>query len=129
MQPRELAPVLVLGLDGATFDVIHPLVAAGRLPNLAHIMSEGTSAELASTVPPVTFPAWSTFLTGLAPGRHGIFDFTQKVEGQYRLRFVNSTDRFGESLFGRASQAGASVLALGPASPGRRTPALRCRRR
>lgn len=108
-----LSPVLVLGLDGASFEVIRPLAAAGRLPNLARLMREGCSADLASTVPPVTFPAWSAFLTGLAPGRHGIFDFTQKLPGRYRVRFVNASDRFGDSLFTQVTRAGGSVLALG----------------
>ncbi|MEE8580766.1 MAG: alkaline phosphatase family protein, partial [Myxococcota bacterium] len=78
---------LVLALDGASFDVIRPLAAAGRLPNLARWMKQGSALPLRSTTPPVTFPAWSSFLTGLEPGRHGIFDFTQKLPGRYRLRF------------------------------------------
>ena len=108
-----LSPTLVIGLDGASFDVIRPLVAAGRLPKLARMLESGTSSELASTVPPVTFPAWSAFLTGLAPGRHGIFDFTQKLPGRYRVRFVNASDRAGDSLFAQVTKAGGSVLALG----------------
>jgi len=106
-------PVLVLGLDGATFDVIRPLAAAGRLPNLARWMQDGASAVLHSTVPPVSFPAWSSFATGLDPGAHGLFDFTQKLPGRYRIRFTNATDRRGATLFGRASAAGRRVLALG----------------
>ncbi len=104
---------LVLALDGASFDVIRPLAAAGRLPNLARWMKQGSALPLRSTTPPVTFPAWSSFLTGLEPGRHGIFDFTQKLPGRYRLRFVNASDRAGASLFRRVSQAGGTVLSLG----------------
>lgn len=107
------APVLVLALDGATFDVIRPMASAGRLPHLSRWMVEGASTGLESTVPPVTFPAWSSFATGLEPGEHGIFDFTQKLEGAYRLRFVNASDRSGESLFLRSSRAGKRVLVLG----------------
>jgi predicted AlkP superfamily phosphohydrolase/phosphomutase len=55
-------PLLVLALDGATFDVIRPLAEAGRLPNLARWMEEGTSAPLRSTIPPVTFPAYGASL-------------------------------------------------------------------
>ena len=106
-------PALVLALDGASFDVIRPMVARGRLPHLGRWLSEGASGPLRSTVPPVTFPAWSSFMTGLEPGEHGIFDFTQKVPGEYRLRFVNSSDRAGSSMFERVSRAGGSVLVLG----------------
>jgi predicted AlkP superfamily phosphohydrolase/phosphomutase len=108
-----LRPALVLGLDGATFDVIRPLAAAGRLPNLAAWMAGGASALLHSTVPPVSFPAWSSFATGLDPGAHGLFDFTQKLPGRYALRFTNASDRSGATLFGRVCAAGGRVLALG----------------
>ncbi len=76
-------------------------------------MKEGQSNALASTTPPVTFPAWSSFMTGLRPAEHGIFDFTQKKAGEYRLRFINSTNREGASIFGRVSKAGGSALVLG----------------
>jgi predicted AlkP superfamily phosphohydrolase/phosphomutase len=52
-------------------------------------------------------------LTGRSPGEHGLFDFTQKIEGQYRVRFTNATDRVGATLFRRVSDAGGAVLALG----------------
>ena len=109
----ELRPVLVLALDGATFDVIEPMVAAGELPHLAEWMRAGQAARLPSTTPPVTFPAWSSFMTGVSPAIHGIFDFTQKLPGEYRLRFVNATDRRADSIFRRVSDAGGDVLVLG----------------
>src|SRR5262245_16325134 len=108
-----LRPALVLGLNGATFDVIRPLAAAGRLPNLASLMEAGASAVLHSTLPPVSFPAWSSFLTGQGPGAHGLFDFTQKLPGRYALRFTNASDRSDATLFGRVCAAGGRVLALG----------------
>jgi len=67
--------LLVVGLDGATFDVIQPLVAEGRLPHLAGLLAQGSSGPLRSTLPPVTAAAWSTFMTGQNPGRHGIFQW------------------------------------------------------
>ena len=105
--------MLVLGLDGADWDVVRPLASAGRLPNLAAWLQGGVAAPLPSTTPPMSFPAWSSFATGLAPGRHGIFDFTQKQAGAYRIRFVNATDRAGEPFWMRASRAGRRVLCLG----------------
>jgi predicted AlkP superfamily phosphohydrolase/phosphomutase len=108
-----MSRALVLGLDGADFGVIDPLIAAGRLPHLAAWRRAGMARPLASTVPPMSFPAWSTFLTGLEPGGHGLFDFSERIPGAYRLRFVNATHRRGASLLLRASQAGRRVLALG----------------
>ena len=110
---EALRPALVLGLDGACFELLDPLAAAGRLPNLAAWRASGVSWPLRSTVPPMSFPAWSSFLTGLAPGRHGLFDFTQKLPGAYRLRFANASDRRGASIPGRVTRAGGRSLVLG----------------
>ena len=106
-------PILVLGLDGATFEVIDRLSPTGRLPNLTAWRVAGRSCPLLSTRPPMSFPAWSTFMSGLGPGRHGIFDFTQKVPGAYRIEFANATHRSGASLFARANGAGSPILCLG----------------
>ncbi|MEB2345234.1 MAG: alkaline phosphatase family protein [Deltaproteobacteria bacterium] len=121
---------LVVGFDGADWDVLRPLVAAGRMPHLAGWLREAGAAggaappgaRLPSTTPPMSFPAWSSFATGLAPGHHGVFDFTQKLDGAWRLRFVNATDRRGASLWGRLAAAGGAFLCLGvpatfPAEP------------
>ncbi len=69
--------VLVIGLDGATFDVLKPLMDAGRMPRLREAVATGASGPLRSTTPPLTPAAWTTFLTGKQPGLHGIIDFEQ----------------------------------------------------
>lgn len=69
------ARALIIGLDGATFDIIDPLLARGRMPTLAGLIGRGTRARLRTTVPPVSAPAWVTFLTGKQPGKHGVFNF------------------------------------------------------
>jgi predicted AlkP superfamily phosphohydrolase/phosphomutase len=70
--------VLVLGIDGATFDIIHPLAEEGRLPNLARLIDEGAWGVLDSTLPPVTIPAWVSMMTGKNPGRLGLFDLLRR---------------------------------------------------
>ena len=67
--------MLIIGLDGATFDVLKPLMAEGRMPRLKEAIAAGASGLLRSTVPPITPAAWTTFLTGKNPARHGIIDF------------------------------------------------------
>lgn len=64
-----------MGLDGATFDIMGPLLRRGQLPNLRLLMNEGVWGRLHSTIPPVSAPAWSAFMTGKNPGRLGIYDF------------------------------------------------------
>ena len=107
------ARLLIIGLDGATFDLIEPMAAAGELPALADLMRRGVRARLRSTVPPMTMPAWSSFLTGLSPGGHGIFDFTVHEQGRYALRFVNARDRAGATFLRILSEAGRRVASVG----------------
>ncbi len=105
--------ILILGLDGATLDLVEPWAAAGELPNLSQLMRDGAWGRLASTVPPATFPSWTTFMTGVNPGRHGVFDFTRRDPGSYRVRFVNSTFRKAPTVWRLLSQAGRRVSVLG----------------
>lgn len=67
--------LLLIGLDGATFDVLRPLMDAGKMPELQALAAEGVSGPLESTRPPITPAAWTTFMTGKGPGKHGIIDF------------------------------------------------------
>jgi len=70
--------VLVLGLDGATLDIIEPLARSGRLPHFAKLMEEGAWGVLESTLPPVTIPAWVSMMTGKNPGRLGVYDLLRR---------------------------------------------------
>jgi len=67
--------VWVIGLDGATFRLLDPFGERGWMPNLTKLAHEGTTAVLRSTLPPITAPAWTSFLTGCNPGRHGVYAF------------------------------------------------------
>jgi predicted AlkP superfamily phosphohydrolase/phosphomutase len=69
------AKLMIIGLDGGTFKIIDPLINDGKLPNLKKLIDGGTKATLRSTIPPVTAPAWVTLMTGVNPGKHGLFDF------------------------------------------------------
>ena len=105
--------VLIVGLDGATFDLIRPWVAQGRLPRLQALLAQGTAGELRSTVPPMSPPAWSSFMTGVNPGKHGIFDFTERKPGTYEIQFVSSRQRKAETIWKILSRAGKRVCAVG----------------
>lgn len=78
--------VLVLGIDGADYDLVSLLVAEGRMPTVARLAGGGTYGPLRSTIPAVTPTAWSSFLTGLNPAGHGIFNFsTNPNRGSHRM--------------------------------------------
>jgi predicted AlkP superfamily phosphohydrolase/phosphomutase len=105
--------VIVIGLDGATFDIIEPLVKRHKLPNLASIMKNGVYGELKSTIHPVTPQAWTSFLTGKKAGKHGIFDFTRRNKNSYDIEFINASMRKAQSIFSLLSKANKRVGAIG----------------
>lgn len=67
--------ILIFGLDGATWKLLGPWLKAGHLPFLQSLVDKGSAATLESTIPPLTSTAWTTFQTGTAPIKHGIFGF------------------------------------------------------
>ncbi len=70
--------VLVLGIDGMDHALASRLMAEGRLPNLSRLAERGTFQPLGTAAPPLSPVAWSTFITGMDPGGHGIFDFIHR---------------------------------------------------
>lgn len=86
-------PLLVIGLDGATFDVARPLMETGKMPNLAGLSARGGECVLNSTSPPLSPVAWTSFVTGVNPGVHGIFDFARRRRGTYDFVPYTSGDR------------------------------------
>lgn len=101
--------VLVIGLDGATFDLIEPWVAEGKLPNLGALMKQGSWGHLISTLQSNSAQAWSTFVTGLNAGKHGIFDFIRPIPGSYKVQFTNASLRDGKSLWKAVGEYGLKV--------------------
>jgi predicted AlkP superfamily phosphohydrolase/phosphomutase len=104
------APQLtVIGLDAATFDVIDPMVEAGRLPNIARVLREGTGGVLRSTTHPLTPHAWTTMVTGVNVARHGIWDFMERGESGYELRLINGSYRRAPAIWDRLGRSGRRV--------------------
>ncbi len=104
--------VFCIGLDGATFDLIRPWVAQGKLPTFKKLMDAGAWSELRSTVPPVTASAWSSFMTGKNPGAHGLFDFMQRKRDSYDLAPVSVRDRDGRAVWDLIGDAGKQVIVM-----------------
>ena len=101
--------MLIVGLDGATFDLIHPWVSEGRLPVMGGLLANGCSAPLRSVPNMNSAPAWSSFATGLNPGKHGVFHFTERLSGTYRWRAINGSHRRGLAFWGLLSRSGHRV--------------------
>ncbi len=104
--------VLVIGLDGATFDLLKPWMEEGHLPHLKKLIATGTSGELESTFPPLTAAAWVSFATGVNPGKHGLFDFVFPRNGSYDVLVANPTLRADKAMWNIASQHGKQVAII-----------------
>ncbi len=76
--PSAGPKVIVLGFDGLDFDLTRQLIDEGRLPNFARLEAAGGFSRLETTIPPHSPVAWSSFVTGMDPGGHGIFDFLHR---------------------------------------------------
>jgi predicted AlkP superfamily phosphohydrolase/phosphomutase len=107
-----MSKVVCIGLDGATFDLIKPFIAQGKLPTFKKLMDSGAFSELRSTVPPVTASAWSSFMTGKNPGAHGLFDFMQRRENSYDLAPVSALDRDGKAVWDLIGESGKNVIVM-----------------
>lgn len=105
--------VLVIGLDGATFDLLAPWIEMGRLPTLARLIEEGVSGALESTSPPISSAAWVSFATGKNPGKHGVVDFVHPEENGYRVTIVSSKKRGSKAIWNLVSEAGGQVGVVG----------------
>jgi len=104
--------VLIISLDGATFTVLNPLVKQGYLPNIASLMSHSVVAELESVVPPVTAPAWTSFMTGKHPNKHGIFDFSQFRPENYSWTINNAQNIQSKTIWQLLSEKGKRIVVL-----------------
>lgn len=115
----ETHRVIVLGLDGLDPQRVRRLMAADRLPNLKKLAAEGTFTELGTTLPPISPVAWSTFQTGVNPGKHCIFDFLNRDLRTYlpELSSVKITEKTGGGLLSRFGLGGSSIRLLRKSQP------------
>lgn len=112
MLQKEPGKIVVVGLDGATFDLIKPWAEEGHLPTLQRIMRGGAHGSLNSTVPPMTAPAWTSFATGVNPGKHRLYDWIAREPNSYRFTPVTALDGKAPTLYTLLSGYDRRVVAL-----------------
>ena len=100
---------MIIGLDAATWTLIRPWMAEGGMPNLAKLVNAGVSGKLESILPPITPPAWTSFMTGKNPGKHGIFNFVEAEQGAYAMNYINASSRRSPTMWRLLNAAGFSV--------------------
>lgn len=108
----QAGKVLVIGLDGATFDLIKPWAADGYLPTLDRLMREGAHGTLRSTIPPMTAPAWTSFATGTNPAKHRLYDWIAREPGSYRFSPVTAVNGTAPTIYTLLSRANRRICTL-----------------
>jgi predicted AlkP superfamily phosphohydrolase/phosphomutase len=104
---------LFIGLDGATFSVLDPLMESGDMPFLKSFLAGGARAGLRTIVPALTPPAWTSLMTGRRPGEHGVFDFFRlQSRDSVHIRFFTSSDIQTSTIWGIANNHDLRVTAL-----------------
>jgi len=88
---RDMRRVVIVGLDGLKPEFAERLMDGGEMPNMARLRETGTFSRLATTHPSISPVAWSSFQTGVNPGRHNIFDFLARNPATY-LPTLSSVD-------------------------------------
>jgi len=91
--------VLMIGLDGAPWELMKLWIEKDALPNITKLAKKGVIAPLTSVLPLSSAPSWSSIVTGKNPGKHGIFEFMYRRKDSYDLSPVNSTFRDGKALW------------------------------
>jgi len=104
--------VVVIGLDGATWDLVLPWVEEGELPAFRKLIREGAYGNLESTIPPITPAAWTSIFTGVNPGKHSVFGFIKRKEDSYFVRPVSSQDKKVKSIWHLLSERGRKMVLI-----------------
>src|SRR5918999_1341136 len=100
---------VVIGLDGAAWHLLDPMIESGIMPRLAELRSRGSSGRLKSTIPTYTPPAWTSAATGVNPGRHGIYGFVEGHAQYERQELMHSGKIKAPTIWEIANDQGASV--------------------
>jgi predicted AlkP superfamily phosphohydrolase/phosphomutase len=110
------ARVVIFGVDGLTFRVLHPLIQQGKLPHFRRLQQQGCEAILESKYPPITPPAWISLSTGLKPANHGVYDFwdfgEQQGAASPRPPKLLTRRKGGKAIWNILSEFGKQVLVV-----------------
>lgn len=104
--------VIVIGIDGVPCSLLKRFIQQGLMPNLASLVRQGTLTDMTASIPEVSSTSWTTFMTGVNPGRHGIYGFMELEKGTYQWRFPNSADIKSETLWELAARYNKKSIVL-----------------
>ena len=104
--------VLIIGWDGVDWKVLRPMLDAGELPTLASMIERGAHGDCLSTVPSHSWTAWPSFMTGLNPAGHGVFDILEHKPGVSKRLPITFRSIKAPTIFEDVSKADKTTLAM-----------------
>ena len=105
--------ILVIGIDGGSFNIIESLIEKSLLPNFKRVIDNGVKSYLESTIHPSSEQAWPSFYTGTNNGKHGIFGYLKRSRKNYSFNIVSRLDVNSNSIFKIASENDKKVIVIG----------------
>jgi predicted AlkP superfamily phosphohydrolase/phosphomutase len=119
MTDRKHPSVFIIGLDGADWTLLQPLFDAGVMPALRSFVEEGARATLESVLPTNSMSAWTSFMTGVNPGKHGVYEFVRNTRTPFMTHITNSSAVRFPTIWESASASGreSCVIDLPPCYP------------
>ncbi|HEV2444549.1 MAG TPA: alkaline phosphatase family protein, partial [Candidatus Sulfopaludibacter sp.] len=111
--------VLLVGWDAADWKIIHPLMAAGKMPNVERLVNSGATGQIATLHPPLSPMLWTSICTGKRPYQHGIHGFVEPAPDGSGVRPVTNLSRKSKALWNILTQNGlrSTVIGWWPSHP------------
>ncbi len=114
--------ILLIGWDAADWKIIHQLIDAGKMPNMAKFVEEGVIGNLATLYPELSPMLWTSIATGKRPFKHGILSFTEPDPNSGGIRPISNVARKTKAIWNILSQKGKKCNVIGwwpshPAEP------------
>jgi predicted AlkP superfamily phosphohydrolase/phosphomutase len=109
---RKSPRLVVIGLDGTPYTFVQRMLQEGHMPNLGRITEAAGYARMNSVYPTVSSVAWSSYMTGVNPARHGIYGFIDRKPGSYDVSIPNSRLMTAKTLWEMLSEAGKRVIVM-----------------
>jgi len=104
--------LVVLGIDGVPHSLLTKLIEEGDAPNFAKLAHETALRQMDSVHPTVSSAAWTSYVTGVQPGKHGIYGFIDRKPGEYQIRIPLSTSVATRNIWELLSAAGKRVFGM-----------------
>ena len=97
---------VIIGLDGTPYTLVRRFIEDGTMPRLAELAGRGSLLQMDTSVPDISSVAWTSFMTGANPGRHGIYGFLDLQPNSYKIFFPNSKHIRSATLWDAVGKTG-----------------------